>query len=157
MKSLKTLLKEKKFVRVPLELTFTNHFEIIAEINGIQGRFILDTGASSTCVGTDCATHFKLNTKDSEIKASGAGAANMDTQVSHKNTLSIGSWTYDKVKLVLFDLSHVNEALVQHHCPPVHGIIGADILRKSKAVIDYGKKCVYLKKKRVTGKKNNKA
>ena len=64
----------------------------MAEINGIQGWFILDTGASSTCVGTDCASHFELNTKNSEIKASGAGATNMDTLVSHKNTLTIGDW-----------------------------------------------------------------
>src|SRR5690606_23370040 len=107
MKSLKTLLSGKNFVRIPLELTNTNHFEITAEINGIKGRFILDTGASSTCVGTDCASHFELHTKNSEIKASGAGATNMDTLVSHKNTLTTGNWTRAKVKLVLFDLSHV--------------------------------------------------
>jgi hypothetical protein len=29
--------------------------------------------------------------------------------------------------LVIFDLSHVNEALIQHKSKPVHGIIGADI------------------------------
>lgn len=148
MKSLKTFLREKGFVRIPLVLTNTNHFEIKAEINGTEGRFILDTGASSTCVGADCAEHFKLNTEDSEVKAAGAGANNMETRISKKNSLSIGLWRKKKVKLVLFNLSHVNEALVQHDSLPVHGIIGADILKKAKAIIDYDKKCVYLKKGR---------
>ncbi|UGU17572.1 retroviral-like aspartic protease family protein [Sinomicrobium kalidii] len=148
MKSLKGFLREKGFVRVPLILTNTNHFEIKAEINGIEGRFILDTGASTTCVGTDCVDHFNLSTEDSEVKAAGAGANNMETRMSKKNSLNIGSWSKKKVKLVLFNLSHVNEALVQHDSLPVHGIIGADILKKAKAIIDYDKKCVYLKKSR---------
>ena len=148
MKSLKTFLGEKGFVKIPLVLTNTNHFEIQAKINGIEGRFILDTGASSTCVGVDCAEHFNLNTEDSQVKAAGAGANNMDTRMSKRNTLSIGPWNRDKVKLVLFNLSHVNEALIQHDSLPVHGIIGADILKKVKAIIDYGKKCVYLKSNR---------
>lgn len=53
-----------------------------------------------------------------------------------------------KIKIVLFDLSHVNEALTSHNALPVDGIIGADLLKKGKAIIDYDKKCVYLKQKR---------
>lgn len=145
MQSLKKFLLDKNYVKVPLTLTKTNHFEIVATINGVEGRFILDTGASSTCVGFDCAQHFKLFTEASEIKASGAGANNMNTEISKKNKLEIGAWKMNKLKLVLFDLTHVNSALTQHDALPVHGIIGADILRKAKAVIDYSKKNVYLK------------
>ena len=47
--------------------------------------------------------------------------------------------------LVIFDLSHVNEALQQHKAKPVHGIIGADILLEGKAIIDYYNHCLYLK------------
>lgn len=145
MPSLKKFLSEKGYIRIPLVLTKTNHFEIKAKINGIEGRFILDTGASSTCVGFDCIEHFNLTTQESEIKASGAGATNMNTQISKKNTLKIGKWKKDKVKLVLFDLSHVNSALTTHKALPVHGIIGADILKKTKAIIDYDKKVLFLR------------
>ena len=47
--------------------------------------------------------------------------------------------------LVLFDLQHVNTALKEHDARTVDGIIGADVLKKSKAVIDYSKKRLYLK------------
>jgi hypothetical protein len=47
---------------------------------------------------------------------------------------------------VLFDLVHVNKALTLHEVEEVHGIIGADILQKGKAIIDYNKNVLYLKK-----------
>jgi predicted aspartyl protease len=147
MKSLKKFLKAKNYIQVPLDLTATDHFEIIAKINGITGRFILDTGASNTCVGLDKIEYFELVSKNSKIKAAGAGATNMETQISTKNTIEIGQWSQEKVKLVLFDLVHVNEALISHKAQPVDGVVGADVLKKGKAIIDYDKKCVYLKQK----------
>ena len=128
-------------------MTDTNHFEIAAKINGVAGRFILDTGASNTCVGLDKADQFQLVSKSSEIKAAGAGAREMETFVSDKNKLEIGKWKFKKQQIVLFDLVHVNEALIAHQALPVDGIIGSDVLKKAKAVIDYGQKKVYLKRK----------
>lgn len=138
-------LLEKGYTKVKLKLTKTNHFEVKATINGVKGLFILDTGASSSCVGFEAIDTFKLNAKDSKIKAAGAGATDMDTQVAKKNTLKIGKWKIDKVALILFNLTHVNMALITHKAQPVNGIIGADILKKSSAIIDYGQKYLYLK------------
>ena len=146
MTSLKKILLKKKYTLVPLVLTGTNHFEIKAEINGVTGRFILDTGASNTCVGIDKADMFKLVSEVSEVKAAGAGARDMETHISDKNKISIGAWKYKKQKIVLFDLVHVNEALIAHKALPVDGIIGADVLNKARAIIDYKKKRVYLKR-----------
>ena len=124
----------------------TNHLQLEARINGIQGRFILDTGASNSCVGTNMIDHFKLDAIASDTKASGAGATDMETQQSKNNRLEMGPWKTNKFHLVLFDLTHVNTALVQHNAEEVHGIIGADILQKGKAIIDYHKNVLYLKK-----------
>lgn len=144
-KTLQEFLLERGYIKVKLKLTKTNHFEIKATINGKKGLFILDTGASNSCVGFDSIDTFKLKVKDSEIKAAGAGAIDMETKTSNKNKVKIGKWSNNKVVLVLFNLTHVNTALVNHNSKPVDGIIGADILKKSKAVIDYEKKYIYLK------------
>lgn len=146
MKSLKKFLKSKSYVRIPLILTETNHFEISAKINGVSGRFILDTGASNTCVGMDKIEFFKMVSEISDVKAAGAGATEMETLVSSKNKIRIGDWSKKKHQIVLFDLVHVNQALISHNSLPVDGIIGADILKKGMAIIDYDKKCLYLKK-----------
>ncbi|WP_136467546.1 retropepsin-like aspartic protease [Flagellimonas onchidii] len=145
MKSLKKFLASKSYISVPLILTETNHFEISAKINGVSGRFILDTGASNTCVGMDKIEFFHMVSEVSEIKAAGAGATEMETLVSAKNKIQIGEWKKKKQKIVLFDLVHVNQALTSHNSLPVDGIIGADILKKGKAVIDYDKKLLFLK------------
>ena len=148
MPSLKTFLKKKKYIKVPLVYTKTNHFEIAASINGIMGRFILDTGASNTCIGLDKIDFFKLTSKKSKIKAAGAGGTNMETLLSTQNKIEIGDWQNKRSKIVLFDLVHVNEALTAHQALPVDGIIGADLLKKAKAIIDYNKCFVYLKQKK---------
>ncbi len=145
METLKDFLLNKGYSRVKLKLTKTNHFEIKASINGVKGRFILDTGASSSCVGFEAIERFNLKVKDSEIKAVGAGASNMTTKISNSNNLKIGNWKRKRVALILFNLSHVNNGLVSHNADPVDGIIGADVLKKSKAIIDYEKKYLYLK------------
>ena len=145
MTALKKTLNKKGYFKIPLRITDTNHFEITAKINGIQGRFILDTGASNTCIGLDKIDFFNLTSKESKVKAAGAGASEMETKISTKNKIQIGDWKLKKLKIILFDLIHVNEALIAHKALPVDGIIGADILIKGKAIIDYSKRCVYLK------------
>lgn len=140
------MLKKKKYVKISFTITATNHLEIKAKINGVKGHFILDTGASNTCIGVDKIDLFKLTSKESDIRAAGAGATNMETLTSNKNYIKIGKWKHKKLNIVLFDLSHVNEALTTHNARSVDGIIGADILIKGKAIIDYDHKCLYLKK-----------
>lgn len=147
MANLKSFLRKKNYFKIPFTLTATNHIEVYAKLNGIAGRFILDTGASNTCVGIDKIKLFNLNTKTSKIKAAGAGAIDMETKVSSKNQIQIGSWQKKKLKIVLFDLVHVNTALTTHKVLPVDGIIGADVLKKGKAIIDYNKQFLYLKQK----------
>ena len=145
MNTLAEFLDNKGYAKVKLKFTKTNHFEIRAEINGVKGRFILDTGASNSCVGFEAIDRFKLSVKDSEIKAVGAGASNMRTKISTSNKMKIGKWKKSRVALILFNLTHVNDGLINHNANPVDGIIGADILKKGKAIIDYEKKYLYLK------------
>ena len=145
MSSIKKLLEKKGYEKIKLTLTATNHLELKARINKIEGNFILDTGASSSCVGFDAVAHFKLLAQESDVRAAGAGATNMLTQIAQENVVEIKGWKKKKIDLVLFDLTHVNDALIKHKAEKVHGIIGADILQKGKAIIDYKSKNLYLK------------
>lgn len=145
METLKDFLINKGYSKVKLKFTKTNHFEIKASINGVKGRFILDTGASNSCVGFEAIERFNLKVKDSEIKAVGAGASDMLTQISNSNAIKVGKWKKKRVSLILFNLTHVNTGLINHDADPVDGIIGADILKKGKGIIDYEKKYLYLK------------
>jgi len=140
-------LQKKKYYSIKLKKTKTNHFELKAKINGVKGRFILDTGASNTCVDVNLANHFKLEALDSETKAAGAGATEMNTQEALDVKIKIGKWKYHQLHLVLLDLTHINTALTNHFVKPIDGIIGADVLKRGKAIIDYDKERLYLKKR----------
>jgi predicted aspartyl protease len=144
MKNLQDILKKEKYKKIKFKITKTQHLLIKAKINGVSGDFILDTGASNSCVGFESVELFQLTAESSKTKASGAGATGMLTQTALNNKLQLGFWKDSEFDLVIFDLSHVNEALIQHKAKPVHGIIGADILLKGKAVVDYANYFLYL-------------
>ena len=95
-------------------------------------------------MGFDRIEWFQLVASHSKTKASGAGATGMETQIAEKNTLQIGTWKAVNFSIVIFDLSHVNEALLQQKAKPVHGIIGADVLLQGKGIIDYANQYLYL-------------
>ncbi|MEL1241193.1 retropepsin-like aspartic protease [Flavobacterium flavipallidum] len=144
MKNLHEILKKENYKKVKFKITKTQHLLVKAKINGVEGRFILDTGASNSCVGFEHVELFLLNAEESNTKASGAGATGMHTQTASQNKLQLGSWKNNDFDLIIFDMSHVNEALTAYKTKTVDGIIGADVLLKGKAIIDYYNNCLYL-------------
>lgn len=146
MNYLPYILKKENYKKIKFKVSKTQHLLIKAKINGVKGNFILDTGASNSCVGFESVALFQLNANDSKTKASGAGATGMFTQTAVGNKLQLGNWKHRDFDLVIFDLTHVNEALIAYKAKPVHGIIGADVLMKGKGIIDYYNHCLYLRK-----------
>jgi len=113
-------------------------------IFNFSGRFILDTGASNSCVCISLEDKFKVISQKSKEKASSANSEMTHTKISKSNAIQIGKWE-DKINLITFDMSHINNALSEKKVPPIDGILGADVLKKSKAVIDYESNKLYLK------------
>jgi len=141
---LRFFMKQNNFERIPLKKTQTGHYKVKVKVNNNIGDFILDTGASASCMGFESAMIFNLQIKDSKVKAAGAGATNMETKIAVNNSICIGEVMIKKMNIVLFDLSHVNNAFEATNQNTVDGIIGADVLKKLRAVIDYGRNCLYI-------------
>ena len=142
--TLNKFLKSEGYSSVKLIFLETKHYLIEAKVNGIKGRFILDTGASNSCICTSLEDKFKVISKESKEKASSATSQMTNTKISRSNAIQIGKWE-DKVNLITFDMNHINNALSQKKIDPIDGIIGADILKKSKAILDYKSNKLYLK------------
>lgn len=123
----------------------TGHYKLDLYVNGVHGTFILDSGASSSCIGVDARDKFRLESHESDVTATGAGATGMKASLSSGATLSISDRGYRKVVFVLFDLSHVNNALDSVGEHKVDGILGADLLKRIRAIIDYGRNALYFK------------
>ena len=142
--TLNKFLKSKWYSSVKLIFLVTKHYLIEAKVNGIDGTFILDTGASNSCICTSLEDKFKVISKESKEKASSANSDMTNTKISKSNIIQIGKWE-DKINLISFDMNHINNALSQKKVPPIDGILGADVLKKSKAILDYKSNKLYLK------------
>jgi len=137
-------LKSIGYISVRLKLLKTNHYLLKACINGVEGKFILDSGASSSCICLSLENKFKIDSKENKIKASSATSNMEDTRLSKNNAIKIRKWR-SKISLVSIDMTHINKVLNEKETESVDGIIGADVLKKSKAVIDYESNKLYLK------------
>ena len=142
---LKTFLQEKSYSSVTFKRIKTNHVQIKAKINGLKGIFIIDTGASNTCIDLENYKLFKIFPEESSEKASSATDEILKTMISKKNKIKIGKWMKENISIVLFDMSFINKTLVDQGAERVNGIIGSDLLKKGKAIIDYSENKLYLK------------
>ena len=107
--TLNKFLKSEGYSSVKLIFLETKHYLIEAKVNGIKGRFILDTGASNSCICTSLENKFKVISKESKEKASSATSQMTHTKISKSNTIRIGKWK-DKINLISFDMNHINNA-----------------------------------------------
>ena len=139
-----SFLKSVGYISVTLKLLKTNHYLLKACINGVEGKFILDSGASSSCMCLSLESKFKIDSKKNKIKASSATSNMEDTRLSKNNTIKLRKWR-STINLVSIDMTHINRVLSEKETESVDGIIGADVLKKSKAVIDYESNKLYLK------------
>ena len=141
-----SFLKSVGYISVKLKLLKTNHYLLKACINEVEGKFILDSGASSSCICLSLENKFKIDSKENKIKASSATSKMEDTRLSKNNTIELGKWRSTN-NLVSIDMTHINSVLKEKVTESVDGIVGADVLKKSKAVIDYESNKLYLKVK----------
>ena len=137
--------ERKKLIEIKFKLISSQHIAINAKVNNQKGLFILDTGASNTCVGLHVLDYFNMQVSDEINKAAGAGNSNMRAQISENNVLQIGKYKL-KTALMVLDLQHVNDALAQCYAKPIHGIIGTDVFLKTKAIINYKNNTLFLEK-----------
>ena len=89
MEELQKTLRNNKYKKINFKVSKTQHLVLKATINGVKGSFILDTGASNSCVGFESIELFQLKAGKSKTKASGAGASGMFTQLAKNNTLQL--------------------------------------------------------------------
>lgn len=131
------------YYAVPITKLISGHICIQAKLNGVEGLFILDTGANGTVLDNDRKKKFLIESKDSVI-AYGAGSGNMSVHSSNENTLDVDGHSFNHILVGVMDLSSVNEALSLMGIKGIDGIIGITSLYQMNAFIDcHGLKMYY--------------
>ncbi len=124
----------------------SNHLVIEIDLKETEekARFIIDTGASQTCIDTQKAKQMGYQLEETKEKATGTGSTKMPLSIAFVPKLSFGEFDLFEYQMTLIDLKHVNEALHEMGVKAVDGIIGADILWQHQGIIDCGKKKLIL-------------
>ena len=145
MVSLKKILLSQGYIAHHIRVASkSGHIVAKASINGHPGRFIIDTGASATCVNQAMYKEFQLETEfmDRQI---GTASGSLRPRISHHNTLELSDWSDEDVTLLSMDMSFINTALKTEGMRSIQGLLGADFLIAAKAIIDYKGKKMYIK------------
>jgi predicted aspartyl protease len=140
------LVAKNSYVKIPMKQLKSGHLSLVAKVNRVNGRFILDTGSSSTIIDRRLRKKFRLITQETQKIAKTAGGSQLSMKVSLDNILEFEKLKLRNVKISLVDLKHINYSFQSMGMLRLDGIIGSDILKDRKAVIDYENLVIYLKK-----------
>ncbi|MET3503123.1 hypothetical protein ABIC45_004760 [Mucilaginibacter rubeus] len=139
-------------ISVPLRIIdlHDDGFHPLVEVMLFEKTFImvLDTGASKTAFDQTVLSEANetMNILASDKLSTGLGTNTMESFTATVSDLHIGDLPIAEFEVAVLDLSTINVAYGQMGYPQVLGVLGGDILMKYKAVIDYGKRILKLKK-----------
>ena len=136
----------RRFIEVPIQLLDIEgdgiHIMVKGTIHGKEAHFLIDTGASRTVFDPTRMEDFveDLRLEPKEGKNAGVGGSDLETFVFQLDSLSIGDMEIRDYQAVALDLSNVHEMYASLGLPRIDGILGGDVLRRYKAVINYRSK-----------------
>jgi hypothetical protein len=141
------MMKKKNYIKIPIKLNAIGHLEAEVTIDSIKARFLVDTGASNTVIDIGFAKENLL--EFASINELGGGVGTSQMVLFHKkvDVFKIRDFEIPSFDLYATDFTHVKDSLAKKGITEsCDGVIGADILIKYKAKINYKKKRLYLKK-----------
>ena len=144
---LAALLKAEGYEEVPLVLYKNKLLCVDVQLQGEQGeraRLQVDTGAMASFIDPTAVDRLRLPVEPSEIRVIGAVGGD---EVGKKTTIQailIGS-IETSLEAHVIDLSPHHAALEKDGDAPYDGLLGAPILRRFAAVIDYGSAKLFLR------------
>ena len=136
----------RRYIEVPLQLLDIEgdgfHIMVKGTIHGKGARFLIDTGASRSVFDPKTITAFidDLKFEKKEGLTAGVGSSDLESSTFIIDHLSIGDLEITDYEGVALDLDNIHQMYQKIHLPHIDGIIGGDVLKKYKAVINYRSK-----------------
>jgi hypothetical protein len=137
----------RRYIEVPLQLLDIEgegfHIMVQGKIHGKEARFLIDTGASRSVFDPNTITDFIDNVafEKKEGMTAGVGSSDLESATFMIEVFSIGELEIHDYEAVALDLENIHEMYGKLGLPRIDGIIGGDLLKRYKSVINYkGKK-----------------
>ncbi|MDA3943732.1 MAG: retropepsin-like aspartic protease [Bacteroidetes bacterium] len=115
------------------------HIMVNGKINGLDARFLVDTGASRTVFDLEGIRQFvpEPDFLENERLSTGLGTNEMPSMVVEIDKLSFGEAIIEYYTAIAIDLQHVHFSYQNLGLPPIDGVLGGDLLVRFRSVINY--------------------
>ena len=131
-------------IEIPLRFSGSQHLLGDFELNGHPAVFLVDTGASNSCMEAQLAASFGLRPAGEPLPMTGAGNEKLQATASTKSELCYCQQLLARMEFMLIDMQSINSAFEEQGEARIDGILGADLLQPRAAVINYKKKLLRL-------------
>ena len=111
-------------------------------IHGKEANFLIDTGASRSVFDPKTITNFidDVQFKKKEGLTAGVGSSDLESATFKIDVITVGDLEIHDYEAVALDLENIHEMYGKLNLPHIDGIIGGDLLKRYKAVINYRSK-----------------
>ena len=136
----------RRYIEVPIQLLDIEgegfHIMVKGMIHGKEAHFLIDTGASRSVFDPNTIARFidDIQFEKKEGMTAGVGSSDLESATFIIGTLSIGNMEIHDYEAVALDLENIHEMYAKLALPHIDGIIGGDLLKRYKAVVNYRSK-----------------
>ena len=133
----------RRYIEVPLQLLDIEgegfHIMVQGRIHGKEALFLIDTGASRSVFDPKTISSFidDIQFEKKEGMTAGVGSSDLESSTFVIDRFSIGDLEITDYEAVALDLENIHEMYAKLNLPRIDGIMGGDLLRRYKAVINY--------------------
>lgn len=136
----------RRYIEVPLQLLDIEgegfHIMVQGLIHNKEAHFLIDTGASRSVFDPKTISTFieGLTFEKKEGLTAGVGSSDLESATFKIDIFSLGELEIHDYEAVALDLENIHEMYGKLGLPRIDGIIGGDLLKRHKAVINYRNK-----------------
>ena len=98
---MKSFFLEKGYIIIPFKIMNSQHISCNLILNNKKGFFLIDTGASNSCIDKNKSIYFNLIKNDSEIEVAGAGLEKLKVTPTKKSSFIFENDKSVKLSLML--------------------------------------------------------
>ena len=136
----------QRYIEIPIQLLDIEgegfHIMVNGAIHGKEASFLIDTGASRSVFDPKTIATFidGLTFEKKEGMTAGVGSSDLESATFRIDVFSLGELEIFDYEAVALDLENIYEMYGKLGLPHIDGIIGGDLLKRYKAVINYRNK-----------------
>ena len=140
----------RRYIEIPLQLLDIEgegfHIMVKGMIHGKEANFLIDTGASRSVFDPKTISSFidDLTFEKKEGITAGVGGSDLESSTFRIDVFSIGDMEIRDYEGVALYLDNVHELYGKLGLPHIDGILGGDLLKRHKAIINYKSKKIRL-------------